>query len=342
MNITENIQRIMGGKSDIKSLAQKKNIEIPQSVKIDRYADYIGQNWPDVTIGVTYDGTKIRGSTKKWNQKVTRPSFRNISLDTRTYLQFQLFGQTSIAAVFTYNFSEPANLIKIIDIPSTQLYRIKHNGVSNDITIDQDIPLQQGHKILLLVSAIGIDPRMLGGINLPNIAIIDMTDNYGEGNEPTSESDERVRELIDYEKAHPEYNKGGIVFGYYKGIKLGQLDYIDKSSNILHIGGEAIDLGSLSYEIIEYSDIRMFRSINQLPNRPFQSGTVDFICGFLIPRRSRGDLNIDYSISPYNATNVNSVCIRIDEAESVDDFQSIIDGVLLYYELANPIEIDLS
>ncbi len=84
MSITTEIQRINGGKNAIRTLASKKNVNIPSTALIDSYASVLGTQWPDCTFNVNYDGDKIRGKTMRWNQLVTKANVNRTAANGTT------------------------------------------------------------------------------------------------------------------------------------------------------------------------------------------------------------------------------------------------------------------
>lgn len=332
MSITTEILRIKGGKSDIKSLAQKKNIEIPTSAKIDRYAEYLGQNWPDVTIGVSYDGTKVRGSTRKWTQLFGNNPSTQSATGTRV-IQDGYFYAVKNHKYFLMT-SGPIlvyGLIKTNDF-SKGSYSTPMTNIIVEWTYDDA-------AVNLWIYAVGTMT------STQNYFIVDLTDYFGAGNEPTDTTSTEILEIIERLKAYPEYTTGELVYGYYKGIKLGKFDYIDTSSNILHLGGEEKEMSFFPWSVYSSSYPNLFSS-NSLKGKA-KPVAHNYDISTLICSTFRvcdySHIGLSGYVDKYIAIdNTGGLHANDTGYTNADLFRQSLQGVKIYYELANPIEIDLS
>lgn len=340
MSITTEILRIKGGKSDIRTMIRQKNIEIPSSLRIDEYANYIGQKWPNLTLGVSYDGTKIRGSIKKWNQFINKVNLR--PSETIGGITFTNNGDGSI----TISGTATGNVQRIVGVAYLQVgHRILLIDNTNDLnTLNKHWFSGNGDSAYSNLGTVSnaynnIQFYISSGMSV-NLRvffkIVDLTDIFGSGNEPENVNSPEIADVVEYAKNNPEYSAGGLRYSYYKGIKLGSYDYIDTADNILHIGGAETDLGSLTYNRFIYGSSYLFFAANPLQKH----NTENYICP--IYETYKSIFNIPDKRITGTGGSGNSIWIRDDSYTDVNLLKQSLNGIPLYYELATPIEIDLS
>lgn len=343
MSITTEILRIKGGKSDIKTFAAQKNMgEIPSATKIDDYAQYLNEHFPDFTYGVTYDGTKVRGKTEKWNQKIRNPSTvlnftpeMNTTRGIEAPLKVVLGNKYLVLANQLDNMT--SNLRNTLRLDAPWGSSIYEQPSSNYL-------LQRGLRCWIFTSTFSSDNASLGlwvaspsnDVSYSNFSFIDLTDKFGAGNEPTSVDDERIQRLIAYAKDHPQYDAGSLTYAYYKGTKLGQYDYIDTSSNILHIGGKEINLESLTFHIAWQNTAWYTDQITD-GKTVVDTSAVNYSLTSAYYKNARGGdiANGEIGIGYWQSSGAHRLGVCNGSSTTRPSGS-------LYYELANPIEIDLS
>lgn len=335
MSITTEILRIKGGKSDIRTLAVKKNMgTIPTTARIDDYAQYLNEHFPNFTYGVTYDGTKIRGKTEKWNQLCN--------------------GRDIVVTVLGVKYTISNN--KIIRTGTAT----GSGGRTSFSTVYRLLGLKEGHKYL---NPYGFHINMLGNVTQEQIftsnitgevsfgnnviqgqtyndtfylTIIDLTDIFRAGNEPTSIDDERSQKLIAYAKDHPEYDTGSLAYSFYKGTKLGEYDYIDTANTKLVLGGAEVDISQMSLTRFLFGSNYLFYGTNN----DQETNTTNIISADYQTVASISDIP-DMSVTGNGGTGKN-LWFRDDSCTTVEQFKTKNAGKKIYYKLATPIEIDLS
>lgn len=356
MSITTEILRIKGGKSDIRTLAVQKNMgTIPTTARIDDYAQYLNEHFPNFTHGVTYDGTKIRGKTEKWNQLLT--SVERLSNGT-TYINC-IF---TIPLDGTNNFRISANSAENNKLLTNHKYLILYDYISG--TLDGD---GSSVSIQLYGSDVSSSTSLFTGVLQSNaviinyqrdsstfyfrfrnttgitssdlkfmLSLIDLTDIFRAGNEPTSIDDERLQKLIAYAKDHPEYDTGSLAYSFYKGTKLGEYDYIDTANTKLVLGGAEVDISQMSLTRFLFGSNYLFYGTNN----DQETNTTNIISADYQTVASISDIP-DMSVTGNGGTGKN-LWFRDDSCTTVEQFKTKNAGKKVYYKLATPIEIDLS
>lgn len=348
MSVTTEIMRINGGKSGIKNLLSQKNIPIVDGTLISDYPSILASEWPDFTQGITYDGEKIRGSTKKYNQltKFIQEQF------SPTYIKISNGGTRFdlVGSVEGQTFPDP----HISFVPSHKyLFHSKSSGLSvkrvftNNTTYMQAFDLlDDGSFIETASDNAGTCVLLIQGSTggYLQLNIVDLTEIYGAGNEPTSVA----QFLSDYPQFnyYVDYTKGGLFYAYYKGIKLGEYDYIDTSNNKLVIGGSERRIEP-SWSFVPYSYGRFYTNFNfGVKNPEYRSEKVNAICNTLFTIRDSVLETGDKSFSIFN----NLLGIQLQKSEdpmyyaNVQDLVNFLENnpTYIYYELAAPVEIPLT
>lgn len=130
-----------------------------------------------------------------WNQIIPTKTYVNSVTDTKTYLDFviqALSGDTYIGALFNRYQSTPG---KIVDIFTSKYdcNRIswKHSGAKTDISLvanTYSIPAQikTGDKLLVSLDVLSVNTTVAGGLSTDNQMLINLTELFGAGNEPSS------------------------------------------------------------------------------------------------------------------------------------------------------------
>ena len=182
-----------------------------------------------------------------------------------------------------------------------------------------------------------------------DVILIDLTEMFGAGNEPSTVEEFRVLFPNDYY----EYNDGekttvSAVNGkpYTQvNIPLGQTVYGGKLNVLtgeLTVDKAMVDLRTLNWTYTSDTGFDYnFFTCSSFTNR--KRGSVYLICDrYATASGGRNTMTSDAMISSYNATNSQSICIRDDRYTTVSDFVASLDGAQLVYELATPITIQLT
>lgn len=360
MSITTEIQRINGGKNAIRTLANQKNVNIPFTALIGSYASVLRDEWPDVTFGIRYDGAKIRGTTRNWNQLIKNGNFQssqywNASNATRTIQN----GECTIvpSSEFGQIYQNQTGLIKsghyyLIEIEAKYVSGAVGIGVSSSsILLMATNQLTSNYRIYRVITLATSDSDLpiiiynstsTNSFAVKSFMITDLTKSYGSGKEPTDVESPEALDIANYGRLRCYYDEGSLRYGFYKGTKLGEYDYIDTSSNLLHIGGEIVDLGTIDYN---YDARGFFYSKGNFADATvISSGTIpNIVClkyGKVVSVNILIASSVD-CISYYTYQGTNYLHIRDSAFDDRIAFKQAMSGVKLYYELATPIEIPL-
>lgn len=347
MNIAENIARITQGKANIKSTAAKKNIQIPDSDRIDDYASAFDQYWPKCTYGVRYDGLYlIRGTTKKWNQLVNIESYTVNGLTiTVNGMNVRIQGTCTASTVVSTGAKPLKNDKFLVYVNYTVRDQLTDNYLFQDghgAFHQTEIYTHTANNVYQYYFYFEVGDVVDRDID---IQIINLTEIYGTGNEPSDINSQEGRDLIVYASNNPQYDAGSLRYGYYKGIKLGQYDFIDTLDNVLHIGGAEVDIGTFNWDLLDSGQYKFFYSgslINIIKKPSTQSETtgnkMQFYQEITDAEMNALSLTSDlkFSFNIYGTLK----CRNLSYSDS-SSFKSAMNGVKFYYELATPIEIDL-
>lgn len=174
--VTSNSQRI----ANIEDKSEPFTIEYPSS-------DY-GKGTVPASIEKSGMSVKVKGRSRAWNQLSNAGEvITNSTTDTRNSL-----------SLFWRQYGEPYSLLVATAISTQQIgtasfsgmTELIHNGsIANINFASPFVSVVEGHKYLFIVDVAGDDPTTVGGIELDNLIIRDLTLTFGAGNEPTSVTD---------------------------------------------------------------------------------------------------------------------------------------------------------
>lgn len=85
---------------------------------------------------------------------------------------------------------------------------------------------------------ITVNPKVTNA-HLKDISIINLTQMFGAGNEPTSVDDERIKHIEEYALAHPEYNEGEIISSQTDEVVVRGSNLLDVTDFSLYPYGQA-------------------------------------------------------------------------------------------------------
>lgn len=181
----------------------------------------------------------VGGRSIVWNQLVkTNTDFSNTITDTRTFFMLKLMtfgsnGTVKEQKILIWNSNEIKSvknsfIFKITADGNT--VSIRHDGEKQDIRIYENATTQTitNHTYYLSINIKSADPSTVGGLQCNNLMLIDLTQMFGSGNEPTS--------VEEFEKIFPAdyypYNADEIVSaGTESVVEQGKnlFDYTDKT-----------------------------------------------------------------------------------------------------------------
>lgn len=160
----------------------------------------------------------VGGRSIVWNQLVkTNTDFSNTITDTRTFFMLKLMtfdsnGTVKEQKILIWDSNEIKSvknsfIFKITADGNT--VSIRHNGEKQDIRIYENATTQTiaNHTYYLSINIKSADPSTVGGLQCNNLMLIDLTQMFGSGNEPST--------VEEFEKIFPNdyypYNAGEIV-----------------------------------------------------------------------------------------------------------------------------------
>lgn len=130
-----------------------------------------------------------------WNQIIPTKTSVNSETDTSNYLRFTIqayLGNDYLGALFSKDQSTPGKIVGIF----TSNYDCNkvtwnHNGITADIPLNADsysVPAQikTGDKLLVSLDILSANPTVVGGLSVDNQMLINLTELFGAGNEPSS------------------------------------------------------------------------------------------------------------------------------------------------------------
>lgn len=194
--------------------------------------------------------------------------------------------------------------------------------------------------------------------------LVNLTLMFGAGNEPTSMDDPRIAFIKAYAEEHPEYNTGELMsaevvevesngtfpipqsvrdmcpgYGWSAGTACNEIDF-ERKVYVQRVG--SMDLGTLEWVRFSNGRMQAFTLHHTHANGPYDSVT-NCTCSKYVATSAA----IIESSSPVDKTvalgeNSNTFAVYDSDYTDADTFKSAMAGQTLYYELAEPIEVDLS
>ena len=130
-----------------------------------------------------------------WNQIIPTKAYVNSVTDTKTYLDFVIqayLGNDYVGALFNNYQSTPGKIVGIF----TSKYDCnhitwKHSGATHDIslianTFRTPAQIKTGDKLLVSLDVLSVNSTVAGGMSTDNQMLINLTELFGAGNEPSS------------------------------------------------------------------------------------------------------------------------------------------------------------
>lgn len=339
MSITTEIQRINGGKQDIRTLASKKNVNIPSTALIDSYASVLGAQWPDCTFNVNYDGDKIRGKTMKWNQVLglTHPltqTLSGVSIVNNGNGTWEFNGTATSSGTqntgLTKN-QQNHKYLMVIEQPNDFItYSSQNFGqTKSSIVITNTSANSSWYYIISFDGGVTFDHYKIA------LRIVDLTDMFGSGKEPITASEATASFAVRYALDHNVYDLGSLAYSFYKGTKLGEYDYIDTTNNKLVLGGAEVDISQMSLTRFLFGSNYLFYGTNN----DQETNTTNVISADYQTAADITDIP-DMSVTGNGGTG-NNLWFRDDSCTTVEQFKTKNAGKKVYFKLATPVEIAL-
>lgn len=318
----------------------------------------------------------IGGKSLVWNQLVkTNTDFSNTITDTRTFfmLKFMTFDsngtikeeKTLIWGSNEIKSGKNSFIFKIAADGNT--VSIGHNGETRDIRIYENATTQTiaNHTYYLSINIKSADPTTVGGLQCNNLMLIDLTAMFGSGNEPST--------VEEFEKIFPAdyypYNAGEIVSAGVTEVTVGDTahqipeairnlpgygwsagtarNYVDYENKKYYQCVKSVDLGALNWSVGGGSLKTVFIAVSPEVSGQKLSNNSDIAANILCSKylaKSQNEVWFDATTVGIatNATIDEYVYVTDTAYTDATTFKQAMSGVILYYELAEPIVTDIS
>ena len=308
------------------------------------------------------DIQSVGGKTVVWNQNIDTSNFRNTTIDGITFT-LNTDGTISITGGFTGSTGSAwCQLSNYNNIPVGHKILVCGHGTDTNIRVYDGTTFFRTYEPTIITLAseivnifIGIDATKIDTVCAPRI--IDLTQLFGAGNEPTTLDDSRIAWTKQYAAAHPEYNAGELVSAGVESIKYNDAIISDIPASVRALPGYGWSAGS-AYNSIEHTDsgwqyVQRVGSVDLGTLYWTKYHSADSVFYASIPDRKPNDNNIlssiyttDKSSNPpaavpdkqisgyYSGYNV---WVQDTNYTNGETFKTAMNGVMLYYELAKPI-----
>lgn len=327
------------------------------------------------------DLTSIKGNTIKWNQLIENGNFENVSAWLNTNTAYTVSNGTAIIKAINtsgqfgiYQSFKRKALHKYyisFEMHSFGTIRVRRNRFSGDgqdivtegvyqkiETSQSETTLTSPYQICFAEPVSDIDADYF---TLKNYMIIDLTDMFGAGNEPTTV--EQVKSMFpldwyEYDTGSLLSFKADVLLNTLTGeqIYLPTLTYfptgmksagrvydeLTPSKATTRIG--AVDLGTLNWSYISSGSERRFvATISDAKSNTSSTNLGNIVCTRYENATWQSILTQakDKIISLYYTSNNNYLGVIDDDYSDATAFKSAMSGVMLYYELATPVETDI-
>lgn len=294
------------------------------------------------SVGVPAKDYTVKGKSIVWNQMLQNPDFSNTVVDTRKHVSFLVQQLASPYEVFFLrDLQEPGLVSGVFTIPVSGKCRIKHNGSVSDIDFFYFTSVKN-HKYYIYINFTSINPSVVGGVTYDKAQFFDLTQMFGAGNEPTTPAEfwQRVPEKL-YGYNPNDYKSANIPSSKYfpdgmrsAGSAYDEINFLSQKA-IKRIG--VVDLGTLNWGYISGDNGRFTASVDGIK---------------IVPQDTKGNL----VCSKYTTASIDDVYLHTADKtiavhyelpqvwvydSSYTDaaaFKAAMSGVMLYYELATPVE----
>lgn len=161
--------------TDEQKAQARGNIEAVDSASLNRIGTVIG----------------LRG----WNQLTPTKTSMNSITDTSNFLRFTIqayLGNNYLGALFSKDQDTSGKIVSIFTSNyDCNMVTWKHNGFTADIPLNGDrynfpAQIKTGDKLLVSLDILSANPTVVGGLSTDNQMLINLTELFGAGNEPST------------------------------------------------------------------------------------------------------------------------------------------------------------
>ena len=130
-----------------------------------------------------------------WNQLTPTKTSMNSITDTSNFLRFTIqayLGNNYLGALFSKDQDTSGKIVSIFTSNyDCNMVTWKHNGFTADIPLNGDrynfpAQIKTGDKLLVSLDVLSANPTVVGGLSVDNQMLINLTELFGAGNEPSS------------------------------------------------------------------------------------------------------------------------------------------------------------
>lgn len=294
--------------------------------------------------------TSVEASGVERFQMLQNPNFSNTVVDTRENVGFSVQQLASPYEVFFYrNLQEPGLVSGVFTIPVSGKCRIKHNGSVADIDFYYFTSVKN-HKYYIYINFTSTNPTVAGGVTYDKAQFFDLTEMFGAGNEPATPAEfwQRVPDKL-YGYNPNDYRAANIPSLKYfpdgmrsAGSAYDEINFLSQKA-IKRVG--AVDMGTLNWS---YSTTRTAFQTDDLNTKiefpVTSSDTANLICTkYSAESYASGWFGtIDKCCGTTFATATKWFWVRDTAYTDAAAFKAAISGVMLYYELATPVETTIT
>lgn len=290
--------------------------------------------------------TSVEASGAERFQMFQNPNFSNTVVDTCEYVGFSVQQLASPYEVFFYRrLQEPGLVSGVFTIPVSGKCRIKHNGSVADIDFYYFTSVKN-HKYYIYINFTSTNPTVAGGVTYDKAQLFDLTEMFGAGNEPATPAEfwQRVPDKL-YGYNPNDYRAANIPSSKYfpdgmksAGSVYDEINFLSQKA-IKRVG--AVDMGTLNWS---YSTTRTAFQTDDLNIKiefpATSSDTANLICTKYSAESyaSGWSGTIDKCCGTTFATAMKWFWVRDTAYTDPAAFKAAMSGLMLYYELATPIE----
>lgn len=290
--------------------------------------------------------TSVEASGAERFQMFQNPNFSNTVVDTREDVGFSVQQLASPYEVFFYRrLQEPGLVSGVFTIPVSGKCRIKHNGLVADIDFYYFTSVKN-HKYYIYINFTSTNPTVAGGVTYDKAQFFDLTEMFGAGNEPATPAEfwQRVPDKL-YGYNPNDYRAANIPSSKYfpdgmksAGSVYDEINFLSQKA-IKRVG--AVDMGTLNWS---YSTTRTAFQTDDLNTKiefpVTSSDTANLICTKYSAESyaSGWSGTIDKCCGTTFATATKWFWVRDTAYTDAAAFKAAMSGVMLYYELATPVE----
>ena len=221
--------------------------------------------------------------------------------------------------------------------------------------------IKQADQTNMEVNIYSTDSNLIIGstIQVKNVMLIDLTDIYGAGNEPTTVAEFKARFNKDYyDYTLPTLHHSPVteilsnetlnipaqvqlLNGYGMGVNSTVYNYIDFETKKFKAYALLVDLGTLDWTYSNIAGAR-YGFVADLSNLKYASSGIPNILSAKYSSKSLSSLLSSEEAGVTTATNDNDIIIFDANYTDALTFKSAMSGEYLVFELATPVETDIS